>query len=243
MMAAQSLTARKLARMIDISAVQAWHGESQIRELVKAARQYRFAAVHGLPNWTSLIADLLKDDPDILVGGPVGFPSGGHTTAIKMAEARGMIADGVQELDMMINVGRLKSGDLSYVTEDISAVVRAAAGIPVKVILETHYLDASEIRAASLASVDAGAAFIKTSTGWTPGGATIETVSIIAEAVGGRAKIKAAGGIRDLRTVSAMIALGVERFGINIEASRRLIEECASLPGGALEVQPAPARQ
>lgn len=234
-----TLTATQLAQMIDISAVQAFHTRADLEALVEIAKEYKFAAVHALPNWTSTLAGMLSDTPDVLVGGPVGFPGGGHKTETKIFEAQSMLADGVQEMDMMINVSRLKSGDLDYVTREIAAVVAAAGDVGVKVILETAYLTHEEIRAGSIAAADAGAAFVKTSTGWAPGGARVEDIRIIADAVQGKAKIKASGGIRDLATVREMILLGVDRFGINADASRQIIAACEALPGGVLEVADA----
>lgn len=231
------LSATQLARMIDISAVQAHHTLADLEALVRIAKDYKFAAVHALPNWTTKLVEMLSDTPEVLVGGPVGFPAGGQKTETKVFEAKSMVADGVQEMDMMINVSRLKSGDLNYVTREIAAVVKAAGDVGVKVILETAYLSPEEIRAGSLAATEAGAQFVKTSTGWAPRGATLDDVRIIADAVAGRAKIKASGGIRDLDTVREMITLGVDRFGINADASGKLIADCEAMPGGILKVE------
>ena len=231
------LTPRNLARMIDISAVQAMHTGTDLVQLVAVAVECDFIAVHALPNWTRTLADMLRATPQVLVGGPVGFPGGGHKTVTKVFEARAMIEDGVQEMDLMINVGRLKSGETAYVADEIAAVAEAAGKVPLKVILETGYLSPDEIRVGVEACVAGGAAFVKTSTGWTSKGATIEDVKLIAEAAAGRIAIKASGGIRDLDTVAAMLRLGVTRFGINAIASRRIIADLAGLPGGALVVE------
>jgi deoxyribose-phosphate aldolase len=135
------LNARDVARLIDISAVQAWNGTAEIEELVHQAKEYRFIAVHVLPCWVPFLRELLSDAPDILIGAPVGFPSGAHRTEIKVAEAEMLVRDGVHEMDMVLNVGKLRSGDLRYCEEEIRAVVQAAGDVPVKVILEVHYLD------------------------------------------------------------------------------------------------------
>ena len=119
------LSAREIARLIDISAVQAPHGEAEIREMVLAARTHHFIAVHVLPCWVPFLRDSLAGSPDILVGAPVGFPGGGHRTEIKLAEARMLVQDGVQEMDMMLNVGKLRSGEDAYCREEIRAVVGA----------------------------------------------------------------------------------------------------------------------
>ncbi len=142
------LTARDVAKLIDISAVQAPHGATEIRNLVRNAKEFHFMAVHVLPCWVTFLKELLADSPDILIGAPVGFPSGAHRTEIKVAEARLLLQDGVQEMDMMLNVGKLRSGEYRYCEEEIRAVVREAADVPVKVILEVHYLSRDQLKKA-----------------------------------------------------------------------------------------------
>ncbi len=171
---------------------------TEIRELAATARRLGVVCVFALPCYTRLLKSLLADAPHIGIGGVVGFPSGAHTTSIKVAEARQQLADGATELDMVINIGLLRSGNDQAVREDIRAVVDAAGGVPVKVILECHWLTPGQIRSGSELCVEAGAAWVKTGTGWAPTGATLENLTIIRDAVGGRAGIKAAGGVRDL---------------------------------------------
>ena len=230
------LSAEAVARLIDISAVQAPHGEKEIKEMVNAARKHRFIAVHVLPCWVPFLKAELAGSPDIMVGAPVGFPGGGHRTDIKVAEAKMLVRDGVHEMDMMLNVGKLRSGDLSYCREEIRAVVQAAAPIPVKVILEVHYLDRDQIRQACDACIDAGAAFAKTATGWAPSGATLDVVRFMTSHVGDRIKVKAAGGVRSLDTVVKMLRMGVARFGINLNTAVEIVQATAALPGGCVEV-------
>jgi deoxyribose-phosphate aldolase len=225
-----------IARMIDISAVQTPHGEAEIRELVRVAKEHDFISVHTLPCWTRFLAELLKDRDDILPGGPVGFPSGAHRTDIKIQEARGLLADGVREMDLMMNVGMLRSGRFDYVLEEIKAVVEVAEAVPVKVIIEVHYLTDDQIKKACELCIDGGAAFVKTATGWAQTGATLDTVKLITTTVGGAIKVKASGGIRGLGTFVEMYKLGVQRFGINVQASLDILEECANLPDGAVVV-------
>lgn len=231
-----SLGAADLAAMIDISAVQAFHNEADIRSLASLAIVNGFIAAHALPHFMTLLRSLVPAGGRTLVGGPVGFPAGGHTTAIKVAEAEGLKRAGADELDMMINVGRLKSGDLSYVREEIAAVVAAVAPVPLKVILELHHLTDVEIEAASAIVAESGAAFVKTGTGWTPAAATLERIALIARVVGGRVGIKASGGIRDLDTVARMVSLGVTRFGVNTVTAVDLVRQVAALPGGRLAI-------
>jgi deoxyribose-phosphate aldolase len=230
------MTARDVARRIDISAVRTPHGEAEIREMVESARRYSFIAVHVLPCWMSFLRGLLASSPEILAGGPVGFPAGAHRTDIKAAEARGMVADGVQEMDMMLNVGKLRSGDRAYVLEDIRAVVQAAGPVPVKVIIEAPLLNEDQVRLACDLAIEGKAAFVKTSTGWLPGGSTLPLIRLITAHVGGAIQVKAAGGVRDLPTVVQMLRLGVARFGINLHNAVQIVTEVAALPGGCVEV-------
>jgi deoxyribose-phosphate aldolase len=230
------LSATDIARLIDISAVRAPHGEREIREMVANAKEYRFIAVHVLPCWVSFLRELLAGDPQIMAGAPVGFPSGGHRTDIKVAEAEALVADGVQEMDMMLNVGKLRSGHDEYVEQDIRAVVAAAGAVPVKVIIEAPYLSEDEIKKACGMCIAAGAAFIKTSTGWVPNGSTLEMIRFITSFVGGAIKVKAAGAIRDLDTVVQMRRMGVARFGINMNSAMEIVRQVAALPGGVVEV-------
>jgi deoxyribose-phosphate aldolase len=230
------LTAEKIASLIDISAVRAHHGESEIRAMVESAKRYRFCAVHVLPCWMPLLRQLLAESPHILAGAPVGFPGGGHRTEIKMAEARMLIADGVQEMDVMLNVGKLRSGDCHYVEDEIRAIVGTAGKVPVKVIIEAPLLSHDEILTACDICVNAGASFIKTSTGWVADGSTLPVIRLIKAHVGQAIKIKAAGGIRDVQTVIAMYRLGVARFGINLDTAVQIVGAVSAMPGSAIEV-------
>lgn len=230
------LTAKDIARLIDISAVRTPYGEADIREMAENAKKYAFFAVHVLPCWMSFLRGLLADTPDILAGGPVGFPAGGHRTDIKAAEARALVADGVQEMDMMLNVGKLRSGDRRYVLEDIRAVVDAAGEVPAKVIIEAPLLTDDQIKVACDLCIQGGAAFVKTSTGWMPNGSTLPMIRLITAHVGSAIKVKAAGGIRDIQTVVDMRRLGVARFGINLHTAVQIVSAVAEMPGGAVEV-------
>ena len=225
------LSAADLAAMIDVSAVQAFNTEQDVRELAEVAARTGFIMAHALPHYVPLLRSLLPRGGRTMVGAPIGFPSGGHATATKLAEAKDLIRSGAEELDLMMNIGRLKSGDLAYVQDEVSAVVKETAPIPVKVIIEAGYLTDDEIRRACDIVVKSAAAFVKTGSGWTPIPATIPQVGLIADAVHGAVQIKASGGIRELDTVTRMIAMGVTRFGINTEAAVALVERCAAASG------------
>jgi deoxyribose-phosphate aldolase len=230
------LNERDVAKLIDISAVQAPHGASEIRNLVANAKEFHFMAVHVLPCWVTFLKELLADSPDILIGAPVGFPSGAHCTEIKIAEARLLLQDGVQEMDMMLNVGKLRSGEYGYCEEEIRAVVQAAGHVPVKVILEVHYLNRDQLKKACEMCINAGAAFVKTATGWAASGATLDVVRFITSFVGTAIKVKAAGSIRNLDTLVKMRRMGVSRFGINLNSSMEIVRSVSALPGGVVEV-------
>ncbi len=149
----------------------------------------------------------------IRVGIPIGFPLGGHTTKAKVAESMEAVSRGARVLDMVLNVSRLKSGDADYVRRDIAEVVRATPEAEHKVILETCYLTEQEKRTACHLIVEAGADYVKTSTGFGAAGATVADVRLLKETVAGRAKVKASGGIRDWKATLAMLEAGADRIG------------------------------
>ncbi|HEY5200637.1 MAG TPA: deoxyribose-phosphate aldolase [Acidothermaceae bacterium] len=155
---------------------------------------------------------------DVLVGTVVGFPHGSSTTETKVFEARGALDDGARELDMVINIGRLRGGDHAYVAADIRAIVEVAATADalVKVIFENAYLTDEEKVVACHLTEDAGADFVKTSTGFAASGATMEDLILMRRSVGPAMQVKAAGGVRTLDTLLAMVAIGVSRFGATV---------------------------
>jgi deoxyribose-phosphate aldolase len=147
------------------------------------------------------------------VGVPIGFPHGMHTTETKVQEALEAAGQGATVLDMVLNVSRLKSGEAAAAQDDIAAVVEATPGLEHKVIIETGYLSREEKILACRLAVAAGADYVKTSTGFGPGGATVEDVRLMVEAVAGKAKVKASGGIRTLDAAAALLAAGADRLG------------------------------
>ena len=217
------MTPYKAARMIDISAVRTYNSIDDIKSLVQKARDYRFINVHVLPSWVSLLADLLKDEEDILVGAPVGFPSGGHLKEVKAQEARKLIEDGVQEMDMVINVGKLKAGMYSYVLDEIKEIVNISGAIPLKAIIEINCLSDDEMKRACELVIKGGADYIKTGTGWVPGDANIDRIRKIIQLVGDSIKIKAAGGIRTKEEFLELYELSVERYGINTKSAIEIV--------------------
>ena len=229
------LTSHEVARMIDFSAVAGGIGEGEVEDLARHAKKYQFIGVHVLPCYVKKLSDLLAGEDDILVGTGIGFPSGAHTTEVKVHEARLALEHGCREVDMVINVGALRSGAYDFVRDDIRAVVDAAGGRTVKVILEVHHLTDDQIARGSELIVEGGAQFVKTATGWAPTGATEHNIALIKKTVGDAAQIKAAGGIRDADTLAALYKLGARRFGIGAQSTLKLMDEIA-VRGGRLEV-------
>lgn len=216
---------RSLARYLDFSCVQAQNTQAEIDDMVLAAKQYGPAAVFALPCYTSYLARQIREISSVKLGGVVGFPSGAQSTTGKRLEAEELLALGCRELDMVMAVGKLKDGDISYVERDIYAVVEEAQGVPVKVIVEAGYLSATELELACKTAVCAGAQFVKTVTGWSGIPSTVEMVRRMKAAVGDQAKVKAAGGIRTLETILQMHEAGCERFGISAASAIRILKE------------------
>jgi len=216
-----------LPRVVDISTVQAFHSRRDVVDLAETAAAGGFVSAHVLPSWVPLARELLQGS-GVLVGSPVGFPSGGSTTATKVFEARGLLEAGVQELDVVVNLGRLRSGEGRWVTDELAEVVELVAGrVPLRAILEVGHLSEAEVRLGCDCVVEAGVGWVKTATGWSGVPTTVEHVRVVADQVAGRAQVKAAGGIRDLSVVRAMVALGVTRFGMNAATAAQLAREAA----------------
>lgn len=203
---------KQLARIIDHTSLRAYATQIDIAELCDEAAAHGFAAVTVNPAWTAYCAKRLAGT-GVRVNATVGFPLGANAARIKLEEARDALRNGADELDMVINVGALKSGFPEFVEKEIAAIVRAAAGKPVKVILETSYLNDEEKAAVCTMSVRAGAAFVKTSTGYGKSGATVADVKLMRSVVGDRLGVKAAGGIRSYRDAIALVEAGATRLG------------------------------
>jgi deoxyribose-phosphate aldolase len=217
-MTATSVTVAHIAKMIDHSLLRPELTTDEIRAGCAIARRYRVASVCVRPSDVTLAADLLRGT-DVLVGTVVGFPHGSSTTAVKVFEARTAVEQGAHEIDMVLHIGRLRSGDRDYVEADIHAVVDAAAGAPVKVILENAYLSDQEKVDGCVAAEAAGAAFVKTSTGFAPGGATVADIMLMRASVSPSVRIKAAGGVRTLDALLRLANIGVTRFGATATAT------------------------
>ncbi len=230
------LSVEDIARMTDLSVVRAHHTLAEVHELARRAKQYNCIIAYVLPCYLEELKTLLADAPDVGPAAAVGFPSGGHTTEFKVAEAKALVEAGSAELDMVANVGMLRSGRYDFVEDEIRRVVEAAGDTILKVILECHHLTDDEIRRGSELCVRAGAAFVKTCSGWAETGATLHNVTLIKSVVGNDALVKASGGVRDIETLAEMYRRGATRFGIGMAAGEKIFRQCAALPGGAVEV-------
>ncbi len=210
--------------MTDLAAVKADTTIEEILKMVDLAEKWKFAGVYALPSHNNLIRSRLSGSSSIFIGGAVGFPSGGNTTDTKVYETRNLIEAGCREIDMVVNITWLKAGHFRDFKDDIKSVVEAADKHTVKAIIECSYLTDDEIRSASELAAEAGAAFIKTSTGWTQNGATEHIIKIISSALkGSSCGIKAAGGIKSLEIASGMAELGVTRFGCSIASAESIM--------------------
>ncbi|MCL4812604.1 MAG: deoxyribose-phosphate aldolase [Vicinamibacteraceae bacterium] len=218
--------------MIDHTLLRPDATRRDIEALCAEAGEFGFATVCVNPTWVSLAASLLRPRR-VGVCSVVGFPLGATTPDVKQYEARRAIFDGATEIDMVINVGALKSSDLRLVEHDIEAVagVCREAGVVTKVIIEAALLtDEEKVKACTLAKA-AGADFVKTSTGFAKGGATVEDVALMRRVVGEDMGVKAAGGVRDFRDLQAMVAAGATRVGAS--AGVRIVREATGSPAPA----------
>ena len=191
------MTAFEVAQKIDISAVRTQHTLRDIEEIVAYAKQYKFINVHVLPSWIKVLAPMIADEPDVYVGAPCGFPSGAATTETKIIEAQQMILDGVEEMDIVMNVGRFKNREYDYVLDELKQIIALKKSyMKTKVLIELNCLEDSELEAACKIVIDSGADFL----------------------------IKAAGGIRTRAEFDELLDIGVERFGINTKSAIEIIK-------------------
>lgn len=226
-----ALTAKEIAKMMDLSCVRTNSTWDDIQTLVDTAVQYEFGQVSIMQCFIPEVKKMIAAHPGIHLVGNVSFPSGSDSTSVKVFQAGEMAAAGCDEIDVVMNVARFLSGRMDEVQEDLRAVVKAAGSLPVKVIIEAAYLTPEQVQTASRIAVDVGAAFVKTGTGWAEKGATVEDVRLIKSVVGERIQIKASGGIRSLAALLEMYKAGARRFGVNLRSGKAIVEEAAVNPG------------
>ncbi len=215
---------RTIARLIDHTVLKPETTRDEVRQVCAEALEYEFASVCVNSFWARFVADELRDSP-VKVCAVAGFPLGAGATPAKVAETLAAIKDGADEIDMVINIGALRGGERDVVRADIQAVAEAchSHGAIVKVILETALLDDAQKKLACRLAQDAGADFVKTSTGFSKAGATVSDVALMRRAVGSSMGVKASGGIRTLADLKAMVEAGASRIGAS--ASVRIVLE------------------
>lgn len=222
------MQAEQIARTIDHTLLKPDATPEQVRQLCEEANTYQFACVMVNPFYARLAAQLLANS-NVKVGVVIGFPLGANLTQVKVFETELALNDGATEVDMVINIGALKAGENELVERDIAGVVQMAhsRNALVKVIIETALLtDEEKVRACQLAQ-KAGADFVKTSTGFSSGGATVEDVALMRRVVGPNVEVKASGGIKTLADAEKMIAAGATRLGAS--AGVKIVQEAKSL--------------
>ncbi len=218
-----------IARFIDHTLLRADATEADVRRLCAEAVRYGFFAVCVNPCFVERARGFLSDSP-VRVATVLGFPLGAGLTEVKVYEAMRASLAGADELDVVMNIGAAREGRWRAVLRDLSDVVAATSGLVHKVIIEAFYLSEDEKRRAAETALEAGAALIKTSTGYAPGGATVEDVRLIKDVIGDRAGIKAAGGIRTYEQALRMIEAGATRIGTSSGVA--IITEGVEGPGG-----------
>ncbi|MGA2887126.1 MAG: deoxyribose-phosphate aldolase [Terracidiphilus sp.] len=216
---------KAISKMIDHSLLNPTLTVAALEDGCALAVRYDVASVCILPYYLARCADLIAGTT-VHASSTIGFPHGGHTTAVKLAEARQALTDGGQELDVVINISKARSGDWQYVRDELAALATAihAAGAKIKVIFENAYLDdASKIQLCEICA-EIGADWVKTSTGYAPSGATLPDLELMRKYSPPNIRVKAAGGIRDLDTLLTVRAIGVSRVGAT--ATQAMLEEC-----------------
>lgn len=202
----------KVNKLIDHTLLKAFATEDDIKKLCDEAIEYDFKSVCVNPCNVALAHELLKNS-DVLTCTVIGFPLGANTMGIKALETMDAIKNGADEIDMVINVGKAKEHDYKYVEDEIKTVVAASAGKTVKVIIETCYLNDIEKEEVCKCALRAGATFVKTSTGFGTGGATVEDIKLMRETVGPDMGVKASGGVKNYAQVKALVEVGATRIG------------------------------
>ena len=218
---------RRRLQMIDHTLLKQTATREDIRKLCAEAREIGFYSVCVQPVYVAACNTFLKDAPQVKIACVVGFPMGENVTPVKVYETKRAVADGADEIDMVICISAVKNGQFGYVRREIKKIVRAAHGRPVKVIIETSLLTRDEMVRAAACARDAGAAFVKTSTGYFGEGARAEDVRLLKETVAGKCQVKASGGIRSAERLKEMVAAGADRIGTSAgkDIAKQLHEE------------------
>lgn len=219
-----NLTKKQFTDMLDLSIVQSSNYMKDVEETIETAKLIKPCCVYALPDLTPFMIEGLKEEKEVLVGGCIGYPDGGHTTSVKEFEAKEMLAMGCDEFDMVMKIGMLKSKMFKEVVEDIKTVKKTVGDKILKVIIETPVLTDEQIMDAAKCVLEGGADFVKTGSGWC--GATEEKhLELIKKAIGDEIPIKAAGGVKTLDIASRFYDMGVKRFGIARAFTLNILKE------------------
>ncbi|MBI9050348.1 MAG: deoxyribose-phosphate aldolase [Anaerolineaceae bacterium] len=218
------ITYAQFAKMIDASALKLDTSFDDFRELVGTCKKYKFGCAFIWPAYSAMLAEALKDT-DIEFGTSLAFPSGQEPTEIKVHQARIFTSLGADQVDMVMNIGFLKSGKYDLVHDDIAAVREATKSTSLKVIIEAMLLTDEEITAACKIVADCNADYVKSGTGFSAAPTTLHHIAVMKKTVGNRCKIKAAGGVRTLDQLVKMVAMGVTQFGVGLKSSVAIAEE------------------
>ena len=221
-----------IAQKIDVSAVRTDSSDERVIEAVDCARKYGCYLVTVLPCQNRLLKELLQGRQTPKAGGNVGFPSGGQTTSIKVLETKELVRLGVDEIDMVMNIGFLKSGFYDRVKEDILAVKKVACGTSLKVIVESMLLNDEQLIHACKIVMDCGANYVKSGTGFSANPTTYHHVALMKKTIGNNLKLKVAGGVRNLQTLLNMYVMGANRFGIGVSSAIGIMEEALKYKDG-----------
>lgn len=225
----------EIPKKIDISAVRTNVTLDEVKALANVAKKYGFVCAFTMPCLTEALLSQLKGS-SVMVGGVAGFPSGADCTEEKVSCAIRQKLLGCDEIDMVINVCALLSGDETRVRDDIRAVVEAVYPVPVKSILEVAYLTDRQIERGCELAVEAGVTFVKSGTGWASAPTTLEHIQLMKKTVGACAKIKAAGGVRTLACLEEMVEAGCDRFGISVSSALQILKEAYAREGIPFDV-------
>jgi len=225
------IQAHEIARMIDPSTLKIDTTENDVLKLIEACKKYDFICAFAWPCFGEMLGKALKDT-NTRLGASLSFPSGQEPTEIKVKQAEYFMKIGAEEIDMVMNVGYLKSGCFDKAKEDILAVKAAINGKLLKVIVESMLLTDEQLIDACKIVMDCGADFVKTGTGFSPNPTTLHHVEVMKKTIGNSIKLKVAGGVRDLNTLLNMHVRGAERFGIGLAASINIMEEALSFKDG-----------
>lgn len=225
------LSLNDITRMIDISCVRSENSYSEIKAMVDFAKQYKFICAHTLPANIPYMKELLDGNEDVMMGCPIGFPAGGNDVTVKIYELERCIELGV-EIDVVMNIGWIISGLYRKAEDELAEIIKHSGNTKIKTIIETPLLTEKMIETASKIALNAGAAFVKTSTGWANKPTTLRHIEIIKNAIGDNMEIKASGGIRGLKMLLKMYKMGVSRFGIGTKHAMDLVKEIKKCPNG-----------